>query len=233
MEFSKFLKATAICSFVGALTTILLLFIPTPEAPDFESRNLLYSNHIYLKKLWILFIHPQVNFLAALGIAYLLYKKYPLQIIFGTLFLFIWSYTEMTQQALLIDTLNQLWRPGYLAADNETTKNMYITLINAASGISDSKYFVVIYGFGIGNLLIGLALIWEHGLAKWIGISLLFIGILSLGSFFRYYLGATDLTAIINWTYEWIYPYLQPLARIAIGIWILNSIKKIKGNQNI
>jgi hypothetical protein len=230
MEHSKqhdyFLKATAICSFLGALTTALLIFLPNPDAPDFETRSSLYDNGLYLSKLWILFIHPQVNVLASLGIAYLLFKKYPLQIIFGTLFLLVWAYTEMAQQSLLIDTLNQIWRPGYMEADNEASKNMFETLIKAANGISDSKYFLVIYGFGLGSLFYGSALIWESGLGKWIGIALLFIGILSLSSFARYYLGVTSLNEIVNWSYEWIYAYLQPLVRIAIGVWILMEVKK-------
>lgn len=221
-----FLKSTAICSFLGALTTTLLIFLPNPDAPDFETRSSLYDNGLYLGKLWTLFIHPQVNLLASLGVAYLLLKKYPLQIVFGTFFLVVWAYTEMAQQSLLIDTLNQIWRPGYVEADNEVSKNMFETLIKAANGISDSQYFLVIYGFGLCSLFYGLALVQERGLGKWIGIALLFIGILSLSSFARYYLGVTSLNEIVNWSYKWIYTYLQPLVRIAIGVWILMEIRR-------
>ncbi|MBK8388347.1 MAG: hypothetical protein IPL23_03265 [Saprospiraceae bacterium] len=225
-QIKNFLKATAICSFLGALTTSLLIFLPNPEAADFESRTLLYNNALYLRKLWILFIHPQVNFLATLGIAYILHKKYPLYVIFGTFFLSVWAYTEMSQQALLIDALNQIWRPGYINAENEITKNMFSTMIHAANGISDSKYFLVIYGFGVGSFFYGLAFIREHGFSKWIGFALLFIGILSFSSFLRYYLGVESINGVVNWLYQWIYSYLQPLVRIALGIWILKEIKK-------
>jgi hypothetical protein len=221
-----FLKTTAICSFLGALTTALLIFLPNPEATDFEARTLLFENKLYLSKLWILFIHPQVNIIASLGIAYLLFKKHPLQIIIGTLFLLIWAYTEMSQQSLLIDTLNQIWRPGYIGADNDVTKNMFVTMIKTANGFSDSKYFLVIYSFGMGSLLYGLALVQQSGLSKWIGGSLLLIGLLSLFSFARYYLGLSFLNVIVNWSYEWIYPYLQPIVRIAIGVWIIQEINK-------
>ena len=138
----------------------------------------------------------------------------------------VWALTEISQQSLLIDSLNQIWRPGYIEAENEVTKNMFLTLIKAANGISDSKYFLVIYGFGIGSLLYGMAFVQQNGLAKWIGVALLFIGLLSLSSFARYYLGISSLNTIVNWSYEWIYPYLQPLVRIAIGIWILKQINK-------
>lgn len=219
------LRVAAICSFVGALTTALLIFLPNPEAADFEAKTLLYKNKLYVNKLWILFIHPQVNLLASLGIAFLLFKKYSLQILVGTFFLFTWAYTEMSQQSLLIDTLNQIWRPGYVQAQNEVDINMFTTLINAANGISDSKYFLVIYGFGLGSFLYGLAFIRENGFGKWIGIALLFIGLLSLSSFARYYLGISSLNSIVNWSYEWIYSYLQPIVRIAMGVWILKEIK--------
>lgn len=220
-----FLKATAICSFLGAITTTILIFVPSPTAADFESQVMLFKNNLYLSKLWVLFLHPQVNLLACLGIAYLLFRKYPFQIVFGTLFLCIWAYTEMSQQSLLIDALNQLWRPGYLEANDEVSKKVYETLIKTASGISDSNYFLVIYGFGLGSLFFGLGFIREEGLGKVLGYSLLFIGILSLASFIRYYLGITSLSPIVNWCYQWIYPYLQPLVRIGLGIWILNQVK--------
>lgn len=233
MQFNErqqaFLKATAICSFLGALTTALLIFLPNPGGADFETRALLYNDTLYLSKQWILFIHPQVNILATLGIAYLLYEKYPLPIIFGTLFLMIWAYTEMSQQALLIDALNQMWRPGYVNAYSEVSKQMYTTLIEAAGGISDSHYFLVIYGFALGSFLYGTAFVREAGLGKWIGIALLFIGVLSLASFLRYYLGVGFLNGIVNWSYEWIYSYLQPLVRIAMGIWILREVKRVSG----
>ncbi|HMB63199.1 MAG TPA: hypothetical protein VKN36_09015 [Eudoraea sp.] len=221
-----FLKATAICSFLGALTTVLLIFLPNPEAPDFETSALLYNDTLYMSKLWILFFHPQVNLLASFGIAFLLFKKYPLQIIFGTLFLSVWGYTEMSQQSVLIDALNQIWRPGFIGAEEETSRNMFETLIKAANGISDSNYFLVLYGFGLGSLFYAMAFIWENTLGKLLGYSLIFIGILSLSSFARYYLALQSLDQFVNWSYEWIYPYLQPLVRIGMGIWILKEIKK-------
>ncbi|MEQ8244589.1 hypothetical protein [Fulvivirga sp.] len=225
--FHNFLKISAICSILGAITTALLIFLPSPSATDFESRALLHQNSLYLSKLWILFIHPQVNFIASLGVAVILFKKYPARIILGTMFLFIWAFTELGQQALLIDALNQMWRPGYLGAEDEVTKNMYTTLIAAAGGLSDSKYFVVIYGFGLGSLFYGLALMNIQGYAKWIGYSLIFIGVLSLSSFARYYLGLSFLNGFADFSYTYIYPYLQPLVRIAMGFWIFQSLKNL------
>ena len=224
-NYNSLLKFAAVCSFLGALTTFLLIFLPNPAASDFESQALLFQNKQYLTKLWLLFVHPQLNFIASLGIAVILFKKYPLRILLGVLFLFVWAYSEIAQQALLIDTLNQIWRPAYLEAPSETIKIMFETLIRGASGISDSKYFLVIYGFGIGTLCYGFAFFQEGGRAKWLGLALVFIGVLSLCSFLRYYLGMSSLDGLVNWVYKYIYPYLQPLVRIAMGLWLLNEVK--------
>jgi hypothetical protein len=227
LKLSKFLIAAGVCSLLGALTTGLLLFLPAVEALDFDSRVQLYQNNLYLTKLWILFFHPQFNTIASFGICVLLFRKYPLQIIPGTLFILVWFFSEMAQQAFLIDALNQMWRPGYVEATDEINQDINRTLIHGATGLSDSKYFLVLYGFGLGSLLYGLAFIQEQKVAKWIGLALIFIGILSLFSFLRYYLGMNFLSPYVDWTYSWIYPYLQPLVRIGIAFWIFSRIKKI------
>lgn len=228
-SYRNFLGFAAICSILGAITTALLIFLPNPEATDFMSKVQLHSNNLYLAKLWILFIHPQVNILASLGIAVLLLRKYPLLIITGLFFLLIWAYTEMSQQSLLIDALNQAWRPGYMEASDPNVKNAFYALITGTSGISDSKYFLLIYGFGLGSLLYGFALIKETCLGKWIGFALIFIGVLSLSSFARYYLGLSFFSPPADFAYTWIYPYLQPAVRIAIGVWIWKKIQESRG----
>ena len=219
-----FIRIAMLCSFAGAITTALLIFLPNPVAPDFESQALLFQNKLYIAKKWILFIHPQVNIIASLAVAYILISKYPWQMIIGSCFLLIWAYSELSQQALVIDSLNQIWRPGYVDAENEVTKNSFRTLIEAANGLSDSKYFLVIYGFGMGTLFFGLAFISQNRLARWIGVALIIIGLFSLLSFARYYLALNNLNLVVNWFYHWIYPYLQPAVRIAIGIWLYHKI---------
>lgn len=223
-----FIVVAALCSFLGAVTTAILIYLPNPIPSDFENQSILSNNFIYLFKLWVLFFHPQFNFIASLGVGFLLFRKYPWSIIAGLIFLFIWAYSEMSQQALLIDTLNQFWRPGYQNADSDEEKELYKTLITGISGLSDSKYFLVIYSFGIGSLLFGSALVNEDYLGRWIGWSFIFIGLLSLSSFCRYYLGITFINDVVNWLYQWVYGYLQPVVRIAIGIWLIREIKLLK-----
>lgn len=225
-NYSPFLKIAVICSLLGATTTALLIFLPQTPAPDFEAQILLHQNRLYLAKLWILFLHPQFNLVASLGLGLLLFKKQPAAIIIGTLFLSCWAYTELRQQAYLIDALNQMWRPGYFAAVEESQRQMYRTLIKGIGGINDSHYFVVIYAFGIGSLLFGWAMLKEQNWGKYLGWSLVFIGLLSLASFGRYYLGVNFLNPPVDFSYSWIYPYLQPLVRIGIAVWIYEQCLK-------
>ncbi|MCK6542655.1 hypothetical protein L6Q79_08235 [bacterium] len=224
--FRLLLWTATISSFAGAVTTFLLFTIPAPEAPDFESQVRLFQNSLYVTKLWILFIHPQLNFLACLGVVVLLWERHAPLMIISLLFMFVWMYTEVSQQAFIIDALNQFWRPEYLQATENTAKNTLATLIKGASAYSDSQYFIVIYAFGIGSIVMGMAMIQEIGLIRWIGIAQLFIGILSLASFIRYYLGWSNIGMVVNWCYEYIYFYIQPLTRILIGIWIFRVILK-------
>ena len=187
---------------------------------DPQNSILLYKDDLYIAKLWILFFHPQFNFIAALGIAVVLIKKYPLEIVVGTFFLLVWTVTEMTQQALLIDALNQYWRPAYMAAQDQMGRDIYLALIKGTDALSDSKYFVLLYGFAMGSVFYGIAMTREKGISRWLGIAYLFIGVLSLCAFSSYYLGAAYLSDPVAWCYEWIYPYLQPLVRIAVAAWL-------------
>ena len=226
VSYTTFFKVAAICSLFGATTTALLIFLPQTPAADFEAQAHLHQNSLYLTKLWLLFLHPQFNLIASLGLGLLIFRKRPWAIAIGTLFLASWAYTEMRQQAFLIDALNQIWRPSYLAENEAEQRQIYRTLIQSVGGISDSHYFVVLYAFGMGSGLYGWGMIRERNWGKYIGGALLFIGILSLASFGRYYLGLQFLNPPVDWAYRWIYPYLQPLVRIGIAMWIFAHCRK-------
>jgi hypothetical protein len=229
MNFQKYLRLAAVCSVLGAITTGLLIYLPNPAAEDFEAMVLLHQSNLHLAKLWILFLHPQFNSIAVLGITVLLLRRYPVYIIPGTLFILVWAFSEMAQQAYMIDAVNQLWRPGYLQAADEAAKQAFYSQLVGAEAIRDSLYFLVIYGFGLGTLLIGLALLQTDRLGSWIGAAFVLIGILSISSFARYYLGMGFLSGPVDWVYDWIYPVLQPAVRIALGLWLWRQLPSVTG----
>ncbi|MBX2815350.1 MAG: hypothetical protein KTR24_05120 [Saprospiraceae bacterium] len=223
-QVDSLLTTAAIASLLGAGTTAVLLFMSSPTATTFQEEVLLSGDGRYLFKLWVLFFHPQVNFIAALGAAFVLWRKHPVWITLGSFFLLIWCLGEMAQQAFLIDGLNQYWRSGFIQAEDEATQTMYRTLIEGSKGWSDSYYFQILYGFGLGSFFFGLAFLRQGALANVIGIILLSIALVSLCSFMRYYLpGLTALSSMIDGFYAVLYPVLQPLVRVLLCLWLLRK----------
>ncbi len=217
---SQYLLMSAICAILSALTTAILMYGPSAAVPEtFEATQALHSDPLHTYKSWVLFFHPQFAFIAVLGAGTILYKKTPAFTAIGTIYLAVWALTEMTQQAYLIDALNQMWRPAYLAAEG-AEKAQWRTIIEGLGGITDSLYFVLIYGFGLGSLLFGLAFRGHGPLGLAIGATTSLIGLISLAAFSYYYAGATQLGNIINGWYGWVYGPLQISVRLGLGIWL-------------
>jgi hypothetical protein len=211
----------AIASLCSAVTTAILVYGPGVQAgADAVSQAQLHANWLYLYKPWVLFFHPQFALVASLGIGFALFSKHPAYISIGLFYLLIWAVTEMTQQAYVIDALNQYWRPGFLNAAEATEKAEYATLLRGFSGISDSQYFVLLFGFGVGTTLFGIAFLSTDILGKTIGVILVFIGLLSVTSFVGYYAGVSAVTPITSWIYSNLYGVIQTGVRIAMGIWL-------------
>lgn len=227
-----FFRLAAVCSCIGAATTAYLMLVPLPAASTVMEQALLSTNIIYLSKLWMLFFHPQFNFIAVLGCGLLLVRNASWQVLLATLFMATWSYTELSQQAFLIDALNQYWRPAYMSASSVSEKSSYDTILLAASGISDSQYFVVIYCFGMGSVFLGWAFLKSNRLGRFIGLASILIGIFSLMSFGSYYLKMSFLSPIIDIWYEYIYLYMQPILRLIIGWWLLLNSQEDTTYQN-
>ena len=120
----------------------------------------------------------------------------------------------------MIDAVNQIWRPAYEVETNESVKTALYGQLIGATGIRDSLYFLLLYCFGVGAILFGIVFVQKDKLGAWIGASFLFFGVLSFVSFIRYYARAETLSAFVDWQYTWIYPWMQPATRIALGVWL-------------
>ena len=223
MKAGKFIRLASICSFLGAITTILLIYLPDPSAAGFEAEVALHSNTLYMAKLWILFTHPQFNVIAALGIGILLFKKYPEYIIPGVLALMVWGFAEMAQQAFMINAVNLIWRPAYLQTVDTTAITTLKTHLSGSEAISSSMFLLVEYGFGLGTLLLGMVLVKERGLAFWIGLVNILIGAFMLTAFTVDYFGFSLFSVPVKFFFKNAYPILQPAVRITLGIWLWNK----------
>jgi len=223
----SFLKTGAIFSVLSAITTSVLIFGPNPSAPDgFDEVQALHANALHIYKKWILFLHPQFAFIAALAAGSLLAKRSPALVIMALFYYAVWTITEVTQQAYLIDALNQIWRPAYLAASG-ADQAQWRTLITGIQGISDSQYFVLLFGFSIGSILMGLAFVKEGRTAKIIGYVSCTIGFMSLLAFLSYYTALSGTGSIIGGWYTWVYPPVQIGVRLLLAWWLFGQSQQL------
>lgn len=223
---AQFAKVGAVCALLSAITTATLMYGPDPDlaaGSSFDQIQTLHSNALHLYKKWILFLHPQFAFLAALAAGTVLVQRSPTLSYIGLFYLAIWAITEMTQQAYLIDALNQIWRPAYLA-DSTNNKEVWRTMIIGLRGISDSQYFLLLFGFGVGSVLFGFAFLHQTGLGRPIGFINILIGVTSLLAFSLYYLGVTQIRPLIDVWYGWLYGPLQVGVRLLLAFWLWRLI---------
>lgn len=216
------LKIAALASLASAVTTAALIYGPNAApATGLEAQARLSGDWTYLYKPWVLFFHPQFAFIAALGAAAVLLRVRPALVVVGVFYLTLWAMTEMTQQAYIIDALNQFWRPGYLGAESAAQQAQYETLLTGFEAISDSQYFVLLFGFGMGSVLLGAAFLSRGKLGKGIGAVTMFLGVVSLTAFTGYYFGpAAGVTAATGWIYSNLYGPLQTGVRLALAYWL-------------
>jgi hypothetical protein len=220
VKLSRFLRVAAICSILGAVTTALVALIPVPVAETFDEKVLLHANTNYMTKLWIFFLHPQLNVIAAFGMSVLFIKKYPEYIIPATLGMIVWAVTESAQQAFTIDAVNQTWRSEYLQETNPQVKAALFAQLKGSEAIRSSMFFLLLFCYGISSTLFGVVLCKTDIAGKLLGSSFLFFGLLSFISFARYYLGWKQVSPSVDFIFDTIYPWLQPAARLGLGLWL-------------
>jgi len=229
----SFLRTGALFSVLSAVTTTVLIFGPDPATPSgFDAVQALHANALHIYKKWILFLHPQFAFIAALAAGSLIAKRSPALVTIALFYFAIWTITEVTQQAYLIDALNQIWRPAYLAAAGEG-QTQWRTLITGMQGISDSQYFVLLFGFSIGSILMGIAFAKERGTAKVIGYINCTIGFMSLLAFTSYYTALSGTGGIIGGWYTWIYPPVQIGVRLLLAWWLFQQSNQLMSQRAV
>jgi hypothetical protein len=214
----EFFVFAAACSFASAVTTLILIFGPTlyPSPETLEDRIALLSNPAFQTRMWAYYIHPFITLIAAIG-AYVIVKRHDAGFaLLGIVFFGLWAFGEALQQALSIVALNWTWRGTYLAADT-ATQALYRSHMSMFEGLWDGLYFLLLSGFLLGNLFMGLALRRAQGFDLLIAALFLTAAALSVLNFIAGYNGPPWAGAIA----EAAYPWIQPAARALIGVWIL------------
>lgn len=217
MKFSpNFYRAAAVCSVVTAVTTLLLIFLPSFFAPveGFEGRMARVHDPAYQLRSWVYFIHPFLVLMAALAVAMRIRTFRPGLAVVGLIAMMLWAFTEAAQQGMTLYAFDK-WRVAFATAD-EATRAQIRTLTMMYDGLWDGMYFLLLVGFAIGNLCFGLTLLRLDGLGRIVG---------------AFFIAACVLTLTIIWSElgwgrlpdplaSWSYPAIQPLGRTLIGVWL-------------
>ena len=216
-----FYRSVAVCSILSAITTLGLIFLPDFYQPveGFEGRMRRVDDPAYALRSWVYLVHPFITFAAALGVGLRIRTVRAAAAIIGIAGFALWASNEALQQTMTLFAFDK-WRAAYFAADEATRASIRA---NAAmyDGLWDAFYFVLLLGFSIGNLFLGIALVRAGA-----GVTRL------VGCFF---LAAVALTVLTNiapelqwWTVpeplaRWSYPAIQPIGRTLIALWLWSA----------
>ena len=214
---SSFYRAAALASFVSALTTLCLIFLPDLFAPadGLAGRMQRVTDPIYQLRAWIYLVHPFIVFTAALGIALACRHVAPGRALAGILAMGLWAVTEAGQQTLTLFAFDD-WRRAWLAGDAAVRATMELR-IALYDGLWDASYALLLIGFLLGHLFFAAILIFrtDH-LSKVVAAFLLLAALLTL-AILIVEVGGHDLLAPFG---RWAYPAIQPLGRMLIGVWL-------------
>ncbi|CAA9310861.1 MAG: hypothetical protein AVDCRST_MAG56-6210 [uncultured Cytophagales bacterium] len=213
-----FFKAVAVCSGLSALTTLGLIFLPrTYAAPaGLEEEVALRLNGFYQLRSLVYYVHPFLVLTAAWGVVARKFRESTGAVTTGFLFFGCWGFAEALQQALSLVALNLNWREGYARTADEATREMFRTHLLGFEAVWDALYLLLLTGFAMAHIL--------YGIATWPGSGL--ERVISWG----FFLGAGLTLLILSANFGgpavprgltmWLYPTIQPLFRVLLGIWL-------------
>jgi hypothetical protein len=212
----SFYRFAAVCSWISALTTCGLIFLPELYAPieGFEGRMQRVHDPAYVLRSWVYLLHPFFTGAAALAVAIRLRRVAPALVIPGLIGFLLWAATEAAQQAVQLMAFDR-WRVAYVAGDAAVRSTMELRTV-IFDGIWDAMYFLLLLAFFIGNVLYAIALWRGRALSK--AVSAGYVGAALLTAFIiSNEVGGPGLPPSMD---AWLYPAIQPLARTLIGVWL-------------
>lgn len=212
----SFYRTAAVCSWLSAVTTLLLIFLPEFYAPadTFEGRMARVQDPAYVLRSWVYLLHPFLVVTAALGVALRLRQVAAAWVLPGLLGFLLWGGTEAAQQALTVAAFDT-WRMAYLAGDPAVRATMELRTA-LYDDLWDAMYVLLLIGFTLGNLLYARATLKIPGFTRVLSVFYMLAAVLTL-SFLVPEFGGPGLPETLGF---WLYPSIQPLGRALIGLWL-------------
>jgi hypothetical protein len=213
-----FYRVAAAASILSAFTTLGLIFLPELFATNPEGiagRMMRVTEPAYQLRAWIYLIHPFLCFTAILAMGIACRRVAPALALAGILGFGLWAITEAGQQTLTLFAFDD-WRRAWLAGDPAVRATMELRAA-IYDGLWDAAYSLLLIGIILGSAFFcAMLLKFRDGLSRTVGILFGANVFLSL-TFLSGEVGGPTLPPGISF---WIYPALQPLARVLIGLWL-------------
>ena len=211
-----FYRTAAICSVISAITTLGLIFLPSLFAPieGFEGRMGRVHDGWYQLRAWIYLVHPFLTGTAGLALCLRIRTTATAAALVGAIGFSIWAFTEALQQCFTLFAFDQ-WRIAYVAGD-EAIRAQMTTLTTLYDEVWDALYVLLLIGFIIGNSALASVFLRGRGLTRVIGALLAGAVLLT----FFYLLPELGIPVSLGSLAGWVYPAIQPLARVLIGVWL-------------
>ena len=203
-------------SVISAITTLGLIFLPSMFAPveGFDGRMGRVHDGWYQLRAWIYLVHPFLTGFAGLALCLRIRSTSAAAALVGLIGFSIWAFTEALQQCFTLFAFDQ-WRIAYTAGD-EAVRAQMPTLTTLYDEVWDALYVLLLIGFVIGNTALASVFLRARGLTRVIGALLSGAVVLT----FFYLLPELGIPASLGPLAGWVYPAIQPLARVLIGVWL-------------
>jgi hypothetical protein len=217
----NFYRTAAVCSWLSAVTTCLLIFLPEWFVPadSFDARMARVQDPVYVLRSWVYLLHPFLVVTAALGVALRLRRTAASWVLPGFLAFALWASAEAAQQTLTLAAFDP-WRLSYLAGDPAVRSTMELRTA-LYDDLWDAMYVLLLISFMIANASYGCATLKIPGFTRALGVFYMLAALLTLSLLVPEFSGP-GLPEPLN---SWAYPAIQPLARAAIGTWLWLTVR--------
>ncbi|WP_162627597.1 hypothetical protein [Erythrobacter sp. KY5] len=215
--YANFYRIAAIASALSAVTTLILIFAPRfyPPMDGLADVMALVENPAYRLRAWVYLLHPFLVMTAAVGLVAAIWTSQRVLACLGLAGFGLWAATEAAQQCLTLFAYDR-WRLAWLAGDEAIRATMEVRKA-IYDGLWDAAYVLLIIGFFIGNLALAAAYAKGKRAEKVVALFLLLASLLTLTIIITEFGGPALLPPSLA---PWIYPAVQPLGRLIIGVWL-------------
>lgn len=221
----RLLRIGGYAALLSAVTTFLLWLLPclvVRDSNDVVGASLA-TDTVYLARWVVNLIHMPLAMASYTAFAYLIWLRGKTEVIFGWICFLIWSIVELIGVSMILFAVNLQWRKAYAAADAVTRVTLE-SKIGLVLEVWDALFFLLLCAFLLGSMVYASAAdsnTWLERAMKftfWLGVPLTLLIILS--GYFGYS-GGDAITATI-------YPLLQPLNRVLLGVWLLTQATELR-----